>query len=117
MKRVTESETIALDESRTLAGARFGDMIKGVVDLDDFLAGANEYRSTASSLQKYFDHFALAARRAHLSVQAIQSLSLTPARLGPYEITRAIGMGEVFRARDTMLNRDVDIKVLPGGCP
>jgi Tol biopolymer transport system component len=38
------------------------------------------------------------------------------ARLGPYEITGAIGaggMGEVFRARDTKLNRDVAIKVLP----
>ena len=37
-------------------------------------------------------------------------------RLGPYEISGAIGaggMGEVFRARDTKLNRDVAIKVLP----
>ena len=37
-------------------------------------------------------------------------------RLGTYEITAAIGaggMGEVFRARDTKLNRDVAIKVLP----
>ena len=32
----------------------------------DFLAGANEYGSTGPSLQRYFDHFALAARRAHL---------------------------------------------------
>src|SRR5215208_6312314 len=38
------------------------------------------------------------------------------ARFGPYEIIRAIGaggMGEVYRARDTRLNRDVAIKVLP----
>ena len=37
-------------------------------------------------------------------------------RLGPYEMISAIGaggMGEVFRARDTKLNRDVAIKVLP----
>ncbi len=37
-------------------------------------------------------------------------------RLGTYEITAAIGaggMGEVFRARDTKLDRDVAIKVLP----
>ena len=33
----------------------------------DFLAGSNEYGSTSGSLQKYFDHFALVARRAHLA--------------------------------------------------
>jgi hypothetical protein len=30
----------------------------------DFFAGSNEYGSTAASLQRYFDQFALAARRA-----------------------------------------------------
>ena len=44
-------------------------------------------------------------------------MSLSPGtRLGPYEVVNALGaggMGEVFRARDTKLDRDVAIKVLP----
>jgi tRNA A-37 threonylcarbamoyl transferase component Bud32 len=44
-------------------------------------------------------------------------MPLTPgARFGPYEILAPLGaggMGEVYRARDSKLNRDVAIKILP----
>jgi len=46
-----------------------------------------------------------------------QRLAMTPGtRLGPYEITAQIGeggMGEVYRATDTTLGRQIAIKILP----
>ena len=44
-------------------------------------------------------------------------MALNPGtRLGPYEILSALGaggMGEVYRSRDTKLDREVAIKILP----
>ena len=44
-------------------------------------------------------------------------MALSPGtRLGPYEVTALIGqggMGEVYRATDTLLNRQVALRILP----
>ena len=66
-----------------------------------------------------------ALRREVESLLAWDTADDTPAlaaltagqRIGPYEVVAPLGagaMGEVYRARDTKLNRDVALKVLPG---
>jgi hypothetical protein len=68
LHRGLELFDMMLDDPRHRASvARLREIARAREVVVDFLAGANEYGSTGPSLQKYFDQFALAARRAHLA--------------------------------------------------
>jgi hypothetical protein len=53
------------DPQHRESAARLREIARAREVVVDFFAGANEYGSTGPSLQKYFDQFAVAARRAH----------------------------------------------------
>jgi serine/threonine protein kinase/tetratricopeptide (TPR) repeat protein len=92
--------------------------------LDEACAGDADLRREIESLLAPYDSDApletgAAAGAAARLVTVAQSRStMVGRRLGPYEIVAQIGaggMGEVYRARDTKLGRDVAIKILPRG--
>ena len=67
-----------------------------------------------ASAQRFLDGEALA--RAAQMVSDVGASVLTGRRLGAYQVQARLGaggMGEVYRARDTKLGRDVAIKILP----
>jgi len=63
LERALELMDLTLDDPRHRASpARLRELARAREVVVDFFDGANEYGSTAASLQKYFDAYALAVR-------------------------------------------------------
>src|SRR5215831_13797915 len=77
-------------------------------------------RATRATCRASFCPCPLRATYRSEGIESRSSRSMTlptGTRLGPYEISSPLGaggMGEVYRARDSRLGREIAVKVLPG---